>query len=140
MKTRNTLTWCLSLAALLLISASALAIGPNPEERCAMICGSTSCDADCIWNFQWTKCAVYNGNPLNDLDSDGIPNSSDNCDCSYNPGQADCDGDGIGDPCDGKNVKWVRILDNNSICHTDVDYHVITSTIEFFSKEVWKNV
>jgi hypothetical protein len=36
----------------------------------------------------------------NDLDSDGIVNSSDNCPNSYNPDQADADMDGVGDPCD----------------------------------------
>jgi hypothetical protein len=35
-----------------------------------------------------------------DLDGDGIPNSSDSCPDTYNPGQGDADGDGIGDACD----------------------------------------
>ncbi|MFH0982846.1 MAG: hypothetical protein V2A79_15090, partial [Planctomycetota bacterium] len=34
-----------------------------------------------------------------DHDGDGIPNESDNCPEHYNPSQADCDGDGIGDAC-----------------------------------------
>ncbi|MFH0981994.1 MAG: thrombospondin type 3 repeat-containing protein [Planctomycetota bacterium] len=34
-----------------------------------------------------------------DQDGDGIPNESDNCPEHYNPSQADCDGDGIGDAC-----------------------------------------
>ncbi len=35
-----------------------------------------------------------------DTDSDGIPDSEDNCVMAYNPDQADTDGDGIGDECD----------------------------------------
>ena len=34
-----------------------------------------------------------------DSDGDGIPNDSDNCPSHYNPSQADCDDDGIGDAC-----------------------------------------
>jgi hypothetical protein len=35
-----------------------------------------------------------------DLDSDGVPDSSDNCKFVYNPDQKDTDGDGVGDVCD----------------------------------------
>jgi hypothetical protein len=35
-----------------------------------------------------------------DVDGDGIPNALDNCPGNYNPGQADCNGNGIGDACD----------------------------------------
>jgi len=35
-----------------------------------------------------------------DLDSDGVPDSLDNCPCNANPDQADSDGDGVGNVCD----------------------------------------
>jgi len=44
---------------------------------------------------------VYLGGPgdLTDTDQDGFPDDCDNCPDHYNPGQEDCDGDGLGDAC-----------------------------------------
>src|SRR5262249_35491622 len=39
-----------------------------------------------------------------DPDNDGIVSLDDNCHHTYNPDQADCDGDGGGDACDSDNV------------------------------------
>ena len=37
---------------------------------------------------------------FNDQDDDGVEDSVDNCPATYNPDQADRDGDGLGDVCD----------------------------------------
>lgn len=42
-----------------------------------------------------------------DVDADGVPNATDRCPSSFDPGQADVDVDGVGDACD------VCILDAN---------------------------
>jgi hypothetical protein len=49
--------------------------------------------------------------PPMDMDHDGVPDCEDNCPATYNPEQEDCDGDGIGDVCDG--------LDETSFCFCD---------------------
>jgi hypothetical protein len=40
------------------------------------------------------------GNPPTDTDGDGVPDSSDNCPGTSNPGQQNNDGDSLGDACD----------------------------------------
>jgi hypothetical protein len=35
-----------------------------------------------------------------DTDSDGVVDAQDNCPTVYNPGQADCNGNGVGDVCE----------------------------------------
>ena len=44
--------------------------------------------------------AIVSGSAPADTDGDSVPDASDNCPAVANPGQADQDGDGIGDACD----------------------------------------
>ncbi len=46
------------------------------------------------------RLTVVTGPAYADPDGDGIPSSSDNCPLTYNPNQADCDANGVGDACD----------------------------------------
>lgn len=63
----------------------------QPVEPDALLCGSP-CGGGC--------------GPSDDFDCDGVANSVDNCTDDYNPSQADCDGDGYGDACDGQSAVY----------------------------------
>lgn len=52
------------------------------------------------------------GTPDTDTDGDGRPNCVDNCPTVANPTQADVDGDGIGDACDGPAAPPPALLSN----------------------------
>ena len=45
-------------------------------------------------------CTIALKGDSNDVDGDGIPNTTDNCPSIANPTQADCDGNGVGDACE----------------------------------------
>lgn len=64
--------------------------GPEPDERC-----SDNIDNDCDGIID-----ELNVCPLPDFDHDGILDVFDNCPDTYNEGQSDIDGDGVGDACD----------------------------------------
>ncbi len=62
------------------------------------------------------------GEPLSDIDGDGIPDNVDNCPVNANPTQFDTDNDGIGDVCDATNdTDGDGVPDNSDNCPTDFD-------------------
>jgi Bacterial Ig-like domain/FG-GAP-like repeat len=50
-----------------------------------------------------------------DTDSDGVCDPDDNCPLISNPGQEDCDGDGLGDVCSGLSIAFPLAVDSKSI-------------------------
>ncbi|UCG50159.1 MAG: hypothetical protein JSU94_10285 [Phycisphaerales bacterium] len=60
------------------------------------------------WQWERTGCV--------DSDEDGVNDDLDNCGQTYNPSQADSDGDGVGDVCDGDcpelgGSEWIDFAD-----------------------------
>jgi len=54
----------------------------------------------CGWNIDELRITGYECTVVGDADVDGVPDGSDNCPHTYNPGQDDSDGDLVGDACD----------------------------------------
>ena len=55
-----------------------------------------------VCEAEYAGCIDY-CNYIRDSDGDGVYDPGDNCPSTYNPDQADCDGDGVGDACDSFN-------------------------------------
>lgn len=128
------------LAGLLLGFAMANAVLAINEDRCAVMCSTAFCDETCQRaDGSYTTCAQFRGFPANDYDGDGVSNAADNCLCTANTNQANCDGDAFGDACDAANVKWVFVQDIGR-CAWDGDTHLGYFTVEQYASKKYKNV
>ena len=114
--------------------------GGGFEDRCPYLCSTASCDTPCsLLGGAWTTCGEFQGNPANDLDGDGVANSSDNCTCAPNGNQANCDGDAWGDACDWQDNSWTKIAVATQTCHVDVDDHGYEEVIEIYYADTYQS-
>jgi hypothetical protein len=131
---------CLTFSLLLTAPAQAL---PDPESLCANACGSPGIGdpcSSCRAGFNtWTTCGQYWGRPANDLDGDGVVNTSDNCQCAANSNQANCDGDASGDACDYQDNSWRLITVGTRNCFLDEDQHWDGTTLELYYQNVYRS-
>jgi len=86
---------------------------PKPTEAAAPpaeVSGrvSPAAHTDCDPALPPCACVLAGTPGCADDDGDGVPNSGDNCRGTWNPDQADCDGDSIGDACDSLNATVTR--------------------------------
>ena len=80
------------------------------QADCFNVCTSESvCDKGCTLNCNThSTCEAY-GVCDPDSDGDGLVWNDDNCPHTYNPSQADCDGDGTGSACDSLNADYQQL-------------------------------
>jgi len=124
------------LTVLLAASTCAiLAASPAAAQSCEE-CSYLSCDSPC-WvcagaehpdgscgRIAWTTCS----GDTNDSDGDGVGNGTDNCICTSNSSQANCDGDAQGDACDSVSSNYV--LQSEQLCMIDHDEHGVYFELE----------
>ncbi|HVP09774.1 MAG TPA: thrombospondin type 3 repeat-containing protein [Phycisphaerae bacterium] len=78
-------------------AAGAVTVGATGTYFVAIMHGGEPPALDSDYNIV----VLVNGVAYSDTDSDGVPDTDDNCPMMSNPGQTDSDGDGFGDACDG---------------------------------------
>ncbi|HEX4953024.1 MAG TPA: hypothetical protein VF017_06485 [Thermoanaerobaculia bacterium] len=85
-------------------------------EACNVQCSQCNCSQELQWCLDACQYA--------DTDNDGIVDPSDNCADVYNPNQANCDGDGMGNACDNQNGTFVA-SGKKLACGSDKDNYLL---------------
>jgi hypothetical protein len=89
------------------LSAQPASLGPPPSSSGASFIDDGGSSISTHWQMSGAS---------GDSDYDGVPDSSDNCDYTYNTDQADANGNGVGDACDGIDTDGDGITDSNDQC------------------------
>ncbi|ADO75805.1 hypothetical protein [Stigmatella aurantiaca] len=110
--------------------------------RCSSICTATvSCDTRCDLVPGEPSTCEENGRCITgDLDADGVYFPQDNCPRAYNPTQADCDGDGLGDACENDPGVWVYKAPTLMLCHFDADMSISGVDVEIYTADVYQDI
>lgn len=96
----------LGIALLAVAGAAQAQIEPPKATDCQWSCfNDSNCDRSCEYGGGWITCGDY-GTCDYDPDNDGVSWPNDNCSYTYNPGQANCDGDSRGDACDAVDATY----------------------------------
>jgi hypothetical protein len=113
-------------------------INPTPVEICD---DGIDNDGDMLVDAADPDCA--DPPPPPDADSDGVPDSTDNCDNVPNPGQEDADSDGVGDACDDTPNPGTPTIEIRSVHRTEltatqmgVAVEITVSGVEHDSEEL----
>lgn len=99
---------------------------------CRVPCGDIN-EKCCLGNSCTAGGSCIGGTCCSDADNDAICFGSDNCPAVYNPGQPDCDQDGLGDICDDFNgTKGVHVGFDNILVNTQVENYYCGAGTLFF--------
>jgi hypothetical protein len=122
----NRMARCLVPLALILLPKPAGAIGGACSDACLSTVRCSSPCTDDPEMTHWITCGEY-GVCDPDIDDDGYYDWQDNCPNTYNPNQADCDGDGAGNACDGENGDFRPTV--WTLCHIVGRVHLFYSDV-----------
>ena len=83
----------------------------NSYNECSGSCSQCNCSQEYEWCLD--SCQYV------DTDGDGLTDPNDNCPDAYNPNQANCDNDSVGDACDTQDNSWALIAIGTTKCAVD---------------------
>lgn len=115
-----TMVGAMAFLAFVLSAGVSQAIQTCTTNYCVGFCSRSCADPDL--GGATTKCKDWLIENNIAGDTDGVPSPSDNCVCTNNANQSDCDGDGQGNVCDTLNGTFVPV-GRWTACASDMDVY-----------------